>query len=189
MVVNDDKDKKKGATNREYLRHRLKITKHLETKQAYAKKDLGGAFEDKINEIARDYVGETILLAILLPPSPNVTVQNRLYIPTTTRRSIITVTVIKDQMMDVKDQMMDVKISKNVNINTAATYIIDLGGDYLPSFSVAVGVTLQLNKIDGFIGLYVDDLIIAGKKETINLVIDSLKKRFEMSDLGECKYV
>ncbi|RKP19363.1 hypothetical protein ROZALSC1DRAFT_22350, partial [Rozella allomycis CSF55] len=119
MVVNDDKDKKRGATNREYLRQRLKITKHLETKQAYensyesifqdkndafalnskrfrkninslrkqAKKDLGGAFEDKINEIARDYVGETILLAILLPPSPNVTVQNRLYIPTTTRRN------------------------------------------------------------------------------------------------------
>ncbi|RKP17168.1 hypothetical protein ROZALSC1DRAFT_24478 [Rozella allomycis CSF55] len=288
MVVNDDKEKKKRAKNREYLRKRLKITKHLETKQTYdknlrkknasisqhvykrlmlsetpeqkkchkslltsgifrlsasivksygvnssdilnqlqstknsyesifqdksdafalnnksfrknfnsprkqAKIDLGRAFKDKMNKIARDYVGENYFVSdfVALKSECNcpeqavhsdydTSLSNQfaenfplgaiLALEHGTRLkvfkgSINTVTVTKEQMMEVKIPKGSIAFflgylphagchyenentrihflcsHRDVNINTAATYIIDLdeNDDYLPSYSIAL---------------------------------------------------
>ncbi|RKP19360.1 hypothetical protein ROZALSC1DRAFT_29027 [Rozella allomycis CSF55] len=126
MVVNDDKDKKKGATNREYLRHRLKITKHLETKQAYGKNSR------KQNASISQHSEQNFPLGAILTLEH----ETRLKV---FKGSIITVTVTKDQMMDAIFHMPAVITRMRTQVYIfSATYIIDLGDDYLPSFSVAV---------------------------------------------------
>jgi Reverse transcriptase (RNA-dependent DNA polymerase). len=89
----------------------------------------------------------------------------------------------KDWVCKLDKALYGLKQSPRIWYNTLASFLLDLGFTPLTADS---GI---FSKNNTFIAVYVDDLLILGPStDEISKLKQQLSKRFEMTDLGPCKY-
>ena len=89
----------------------------------------------------------------------------------------------KHKVYKLKKALYGLKQSPRVWYNTLAAFLKELGFEPIAAnYSVfGNGTTI--------ITIYIDDILLAGpNKQEIQRIKDKLHERFEMTDLGECRY-